>query len=384
MLERQYLTRRGGVRVVYPECQTTQYILPCFVASYLELHKDPSVDQDKKKEFLLFVHNLVESYETQEFCQEVVFRKSQTPLNSDASSPRFMIMKICLTKENVAWTLNNILAGSKVYDVLYKTPSVMSFKCTYDLLDFLPTWLQQISMIFSRMITNCVKNFSTADCRALGAIVQFMIFLFDCEASSIVDLSENCRQLLLPFRKLQKPFKTALSVFPLFGITAFHFFNSLKRDEFREKMRSTQGPGFPLDEIDSAMWALYSGDLWTVKQKLSSMAHLRGQHDPTLVTLEFARSNVFYEEVLKSGLTEEEKVKMSRPGEITFFPVVHCRWCGLLEAEILKKCQVCVDNPDFPDVHYFCSLKCETEALDQQHTEEHATFLMIRCGIISM
>jgi len=161
----------------------------------------------------------------------------------------------------------------------------------------------------------------------------------------------------------------------------YFYFRFLNRDKFREKMSSSQGPGFPLDDIDSAMWALYSGDMWTVKQKMSSMAHKSGQDDQTLASLELAKSNVYYEEALKTGLNEDGKVKMSSPGEITFFPVKHCRWCGLLEADTFRKCPVCVDNPDYPEVNYFCSAKCETESLDQQHTEEHATFLVIRCGI---
>jgi len=71
MLERQYLTRKGGVRVVYPECQFIEYIVPCVVATFIDIYKDPSVSQDKKKEFLQFVHDLIESYETQEFFQEI-------------------------------------------------------------------------------------------------------------------------------------------------------------------------------------------------------------------------------------------------------------------------------------------------------------------------
>jgi len=71
---------------------------------------------------------------------------------------------------------------------------------------------------------------------------------------------------------------------------------------------------------------------------------------------------------------------MSRPGEITF-PVMHCRWCGLVEAETFRKCPVCAETPDYPDINYFCSEECEKEALDKQHLEEHATFLVERVAI---
>jgi len=68
---------------------------------------------------------------------------------------------------------------------------------------------------------------------------------------------------------------------------------------------------------------------------------------------------------------------MSEPGEITFFPVKHCRWCGVL-AEKFRMCPECHSNPDYSDINFFCSEKCENEAMDKKHTEEHARFLMIR------
>jgi len=366
MLERQYLSRRGGARVVYPECQFLQYIIPCFVANYLDTHKDPSVPQDKKKEFLKFVHNLIESYETKEFCQEVQIKKD--PFTFHARGSEVLIEKVRSLQEHAAKNLK-VLTG-KVYDSLFSKNSVSKDS------NCLKNWTFQMFMFFSRVNT-CVKKLDDPPESSFDWFSKFML-KFD---PSLVELGKMCRKLHEPLEKCEDSQRSSLTPQQIFGITVFSFFDSLKRNQFKSKMRSSQGPGFPLDDIDSAMWALYTEDKWTVKQKVSSMAHKSGQGDQTLDSLELAKSNVFYEEALKSGLTEEGKVKMSRPGEITFFPVKHCRWCGLLEADTFRKCPVCVDNPDFPDVNYFCSLNCETEALDQQHTEEHATFLMIRCGI---
>jgi len=361
MLERQYLTRRKGVRVVYPECQFIQNLLPCFIASFLDIYKDPSVPQNKKKECLKFADNLVESYETQEFYQEVG-TESKQPFTFCAQSLDIILLKLSQIKIN----LQNIWAGSKLFEML-------------DLLtcndkaaeDCLAPWIFQQFMLFSR-ISSCLKVIKQ-DQSDIVCNLMLLVNLFKNYDSLMNDDSQT--RIALPFD--QQP----LDEYQDFGLTVYYFFRFLNRDKFREKMSSSQGPGFPLDDIDSAMWALFSGDMWTVKQKMSSMAHKSGQDDQTLASLELAKSNVFYEEALKTGLTEDGKVKMSRPGEITFFPVKHCRWCGLVEADTFRKCPVCVDNPDFPDVHYFCSAKCETESLDQQHVDEHATFLVIRCGI---
>jgi len=365
MLERQYLTRRGGLRVVYPECQTAQYILPCFIASFISLYEDTSVPEEKKKEFLLFVHNLVESYETQEFCQELdsACTIKKHPFLLFSQNEFILLIKINYFKCYIGKHLKTFLAGSQVYNNLCDEKSQSIFHCPERLEIFPLTWTSHIFLLYCRMNT-CLKN---NDLARICILVQFLIHRKCLKESSSDLLFEVCRQ--------------NLSFHQLFGIITFCFFRSFDKDKAKEKLMAYQGPGFPLDDMDSAMWALFSGDMWTVKQKVSSMVHHSGQDDQTLASLELAKSNIYYEEALKTGLNEDRKVKMSSPGEITFFPVKHCRWCGLVEADTFRKCPVCVDNPDFPDVNYFCSEKCETEALDKQHTEEHVTFLLIRCGI---
>jgi len=73
---------------------------------------------------------------------------------------------------------------------------------------------------------------------------------------------------------------------------------------------------------------------------------------------------------------------MQEPGEVTFFPVKHCRWCGLVEAaDEFRVCNECAENPDYPDTSIFCSSKCETEAMKFVHLEEHARYLTIKCGL---
>jgi hypothetical protein len=64
MLKRQFETSSGPQPMLwYPECATVQYLLPCFVATFLEMHKDPLATRAQTRNWLLIVHELLLSYE---------------------------------------------------------------------------------------------------------------------------------------------------------------------------------------------------------------------------------------------------------------------------------------------------------------------------------
>ena len=70
MIEKQYRSlMRGPPYHYHPEIIAVQYILPCFVASYLQLDES-NVSDKAKEEYLRFVHELVNSYEQFKFCQK--------------------------------------------------------------------------------------------------------------------------------------------------------------------------------------------------------------------------------------------------------------------------------------------------------------------------
>jgi len=133
-----------------------------------------------------------------------------------------------------------------------------------------------------------------------------------------------------------------------------------------------------LDPVETACMAFLDNDVWKLKQLFSSWLGPLPE-----VSLQFVRDSAptCYQSVLKT-VSEEGKVKMSAPGEITFFPLKHCRWCGLVEeADEFEVCRVCLETPDYPDRCVFCSRKCQEEALDDLHTEEHARYLLVRLGL---
>jgi len=392
MIEKQYKTRRGAFSSIYPECQLIQYILPSFVASYVAVHNDPNVGQDKKKEFLQFVHMLVDSYETKEYCQEVVASKNQRPklpfMYVALGCLTVNLIKISSCQREVKRYFEKLLSGSKVLDTLFNKDISTIFSQRNVDSRFLMAWITQMNMFYTRL-DKVVASFEKGRPTTSGMII-FIAFLQS--GSPKVDMNESvvqyCRFALDKFMQRQTTARVpcymiqdlnSLSVNEIFGLALFWFVRNFKADK-NDLIVHSQGPGFSLDAFEAAMWALYTGDVWTLKQQMSAMAFVSGGEDMTLLNLDEARLNSCYMMTL-ALVTNERKVEMRKQGEITFFPVKHCRWCGLLEAPQMKKCKMCFDNPDYADVNYFCSEKCEQEALDKQHTEEHARSLMIRCGI---
>jgi hypothetical protein len=100
------------------------------------------------------------------------------------------------------------------------------------------------------------------------------------------------------------------------------------------------------------------------------------------VSLQFAKDTAptCYSPVLDRVV--DGKVKMDAPGQNTFCPVPHCRWCGLVKnpSEMLV-CQFCTDKPKYPDTHLFCSSQCEDLAMKDQHGERHAEFIEYGLGL---
>jgi hypothetical protein len=118
---------------------------------------------------------------------------------------------------------------------------------------------------------------------------------------------------------------------------------------------------------------------------LSVLAPLLGDkdgNDLSLVTMEFAKKSASscYIRVLEAIKMKDSKKKQFI-SLYPIIPIIFCRCCVKFEVK-LKKCKICVDNNDFPDVHYFCSEKCEEKVLAERHLEEHDHNLMVKCGLV--
>ncbi|XP_059487956.1 uncharacterized protein LOC132203835 isoform X2 [Neocloeon triangulifer] len=74
------------------------------------------------------------------------------------------------------------------------------------------------------------------------------------------------------------------------------------------------------------------------------------------------------------------RIVMTNKGEITMAPVKHCRWCGKIElfSDNLKfiLCSYCKDFDDYPDVTWYCSKDCEETCNRLIHQDEHDDFIL--------
>lgn len=80
------------------------------------------------------------------------------------------------------------------------------------------------------------------------------------------------------------------------------------------------------------------------------------------------------------GCINNKRLTMDEPAQMTIMPLIHCRWCGLVDGELFM-CKECKQIDNYPDKNWFCSEMCEQRALDKVHREEHARDLTIRIGI---
>jgi hypothetical protein len=171
----------------------------------------------------------------------------------------------------------------------------------------------------------------------------------------------------------------------LAGLCVFLHFSDIDSQEHSKWKHQLQGPAFPLDIRSVLIWCVATGDRWKIKQLFGPLLMAgsgRGHSgDPSLVSFDLVKSNRCYKRVLDMISSDGTKVLMKQPGEITFVPVKHCRWCGLIKVEKFRLCSMCLECPEYLDVNYFCSEKCEAESLDSKHREEHARYYMVKLGL---
>jgi len=407
MIETQFKTVNEPF-TFYIECQVVQTLLPCFVASFLDMDKDTSVSQESKEKYLNFIHELIKSYEEYPYEQKLVSLREKLLFSGMPNNNLFpdkiehyqKNLRACLTKN-----IGNNLALEEFFEKGLKYLTKISYETgtKYRVVNLEP-WPFQLFMLLSRI--NCVLEklawLDDVEFKRFALLTCLHESVNTCKGNPLIlhlslnklkktefHQSRKLRlkgqpQLMKPvFMKVQDVVVDAakeLSVAQIHSIAFYEYFSQMQDgfcilDQVKAEVLTIH---FALDFNDVVFWSFMSNDRWSLMQQLYKLC--KRTDDCGLVPLKLAASNICYRLVLMT-LTPEGKVKMSKPGEITFFPVKHCRWCGKLKVTEFRMCPECKENPEYPDINYFCSEKCETESLDKQHTEEHARFLMIKCGI---
>lgn len=418
MIEKQFSSlMRGPPYYYHPEIIAVQYILPCFVASYLEMERTNESSQ-AKEEYLQFVHQLVKNYEQYNFCldlakvklkQEYYMQNENFQLcffsdiernHKNASEVLGNIAPFC--RKFVVPGLSHIFAVFQMPSVLCKCPKSMANKKSDD------RWFYQKHMFFHRIhasldklgkIPSAPVHYSAALGVVLSNMCVFLndqyrlqilvtVFKFRMDWSAAIATGRTYCEHTIPvppleIRSIYTEFDR-LSDKQLFNLVYFVCYHEWFVEE-KMKFESSifelyERQCFPLDLYGKLFWCLLDQDWWQLKI-LASKGNLNKEGvDLSLIPLSLATKSKCCKDLIKA-ISATGKIHMKKPGAITFYPIKHCRWCGLVRSETFRLCSECKGNKDYPDRNYFCSEECEAECLQNQHTEEHVKFLLMQLDI---
>jgi hypothetical protein len=417
MAKRHLTTLKAGRFEFYPEHQFVQYLLPFFVLYFLCLCKYPSAKPTQKQKFMHFVDQLISSYEQHEYVQVLsIKRKSPIQIQRDES-------RIFNFKEFSETQSSHCLLGTSVNDravfhqdftkILHDIQMicVVEMRTLYAMIPkgYTVNWYNQTTMFMHRTL-NIFNDLSISACSsevklmltitqnvdaatsAMDHDAQVVYSLFKYSLQHRTGLlivsktdQENKAAYLRAMSKEMLKFAQKLSCEQLAGLFVFMHFGNHNAQRHLQWKNQFQGPGFPPDLSSVFYWCMLNGDRWKIKQLVSPLLIASDRKkkllkDTSFVSLDFMKTKLCYKRVLEMISPDETRVLMTQPGEITFVPVKHCRWCGLIAAEKFRLCSLCEEFSDYCDVNYFCSENCETVAINSKHREEHARYYEVKLG----
>lgn len=397
MIEKQSKSVNGPFHHV-PECQMVQYLMPCYVAAFIELDKDPSVKKEAKLKYMHFLHEFISCYEQHEFVQVQTSLAKLTPYIfvaereiADDLDLDFIHVRDAFSKQlKNAAIIKQSFQQAFIYLRDAKDQSWLNKLETFRT----TVWGGHLPMHFFRM-RHCLIKMGWIEVNIDNICFQASVVCYqigDGGTKNLLDLFKLLKHkrepdALSPFlmneylRDINVNLKKDVALISLQQLTAVIMFQSLykfkKQPYHKDLFSRMQGPKFVFDTFSAAYWCILEDDYWRLKKQIAPCMKAKNSLvDLSMATLKLAKKNRCYNAALKT-LTSEGKVQMSKPGEMTLFPIQHCRWCGTVNARVFRLCPECKASPDYPDINYFCSELCEVTALDSQHREEHARDLMM-------
>jgi hypothetical protein len=404
MIETQSRSVKGPFHYV-PECQMVQYLLPCYVAALIEMGKDSSVGEQAKLNYMRFLHEFIGCYEKHEFVQVQTSLGKLTPYMfvAEREVADDLDLDFCYAKLAFEFGLENAAIVKQAFRQAFLYLRDAKEQMWLRKLETFRTtvWGGHLPMHFFRMRHSMINvgwiEVNIDNVCFLAAVVCYQIG-DSSNSKNLFDLFKLLkykrepdalspflmREYLVDINVAMKRDVENLSLQQLTAIIMYHGLYKFKLTaHHKELFNKMQGPKFIFDNYSAAYWSILEGDLWRLKKQIAPCMKTKNSLvDLSMATLKFAKKNRCYNATLKT-LTQSGKVPMSKPGEMTLFPIQHCRWCGTVHAKVFRLCPECKDSPDYPDINYFCSENCEVTALDAQHREEHARDFMIRLNISS-
>ncbi|CAB3363425.1 Hypothetical predicted protein [Cloeon dipterum] len=376
-----------------PKLLFVQYIFPHLVRLLRTMNESPMTEQ---KKYVYFLHQLLSS----NFYKPSEEDKNASPWpNLDTvdgillkGSKEFHKQKIRVVKQ-----ICSKLFPTKQSEILieYFDFLRLSMELPYEdsyLVDYVSTWNIQIAH-FLKIVLVCLENtcdsFHCSDICICSNVPDMTISILEVLyvhfSKNNISVFENdfLNQVLRSLNghdeielKSKKNIAVSFSNMQVFGVImylAFHYIaDSPTLIEKTSRMLL----------VRNAFVAYQKQDCWRAKQNMAMLVNDAKRVDLSLFDLTaFRLRGGLYKQITMN--TEKSMgrhcVKMNRSGEITFCPIKHCRWCGLINSPEFIICQECQDESDYPDVNLFCSKECEERALSDSHLEEHARFLVEKC-----
>jgi hypothetical protein len=405
-IELGFLLRHGLWNFIYR-------LMPCFVASYIDLCKDESVAAAAKDFYSMFISLMLENF----------------------TQLRGVICSGTTTNSYLKWKFDCVASELKIrlYGAGAESPTVvrqMQEKCFDVLTDFLgredettgislnlqwrsmlydfsdrmqhsllkaglPLALSEhrvdkdieyaLSTLCRNLAEDIFKHLGYKDNQKLSNSCQLLSAIFIAHAKSgnvqINQLRSNASNCTT-WADVQSIIETEcekLSEQQRFGIALYLCLTSNDMTACVSRHRETTFFSFPdNDWMEALLTQLLCGYFATAAEKIPIILI------PSLsqVSLEFAQETAptCYTPILNR--VQNGKVTMDAPGQNTFCPVPHCRWCGLVqEPSAMRVCHDCTDSPRYPDTHLFCSSECEDHAMKDKHGKRHAEFNRYKQGL---
>jgi len=361
-----------------------------------------------KEEYLRFVHELVKGYEQHVFILELSESQPKEAYfmqNADFLSHIYKDMgrnfkNVCGVLGKISsFCHKNVILGLRAISHFSKVANHADRKQSATAEEHDNSWFNQKHVIFNRIRTSLEKlgkinRISVHYSGALGAVISNIIVrdFVDQKIENLIlvmnhRISVNSGGNSHPDSKIKILYRDfeCLSNPQLFNAVYFVcfkeiFFSKQNSALVRVNAKNILRQCFPMDVYGKLYWCFVDQDWWNLKIIASKVNVSKDGGDLSLIPLSLARESKCCKDLIKA-ISPSGKIHFKKPGAITFFPIKHCRWCGLVVSNKIKLCKECKENQDYPDRNYFCSVECETECLKSQHTEEHATFLMMQLNI---
>jgi hypothetical protein len=386
-------------------------LLPCFVASYVDLCRDKKVTADSKEFYGQFVSNLIDSYKDKPEISRGVIESDasisylQWKFDSVASELQMRLYRdtkpptvIRQMKEKCFDVLTNFLGrvDQNACGSLYQQWKIL----LYDFSERMQSSLLQLMKLPLGFSRNEEYALSTL-CRMLASslfekqdfkdtlefsdshllLSSLFVPYAKAEKLKIFKLQSNVSKFKSYWSAVQSAVDTEskkLGVQQRLGLVLYFCISSKNFATFVSR-NSLPKKAILHDSLELLYLQTMSGNLPVAAEKIPVFM----SRDLSQVSLQFAKETAptCYTPVLDRVVND--KVKMSSSEQNTFCPLPHCRWCGLVQISLseMRVCQFCTYTPKYPDLHLFCSSQCEELAMKHKHGERHAEFLEYGLGL---